>query len=99
MRKARVRRVQRKSNRGKWLVAFAILSAITLGPKLVGMWTMQQEIHALQAKRTLMLADNKSYREEIKALQSEAMVEKLAREELGMIKPDEKVLVTVIPSK
>ena len=37
------------------------------------------------------------YQSHLQEVQSDEMLEKLAREELGMIKPGEKVLVEVLP--
>jgi len=58
---------------------------------------MKQEIKALTLKKERFLEENRHYQAHLQEIQSDEMLEKMAREELGMIKPGEKVLVEVLP--
>jgi cell division protein FtsB len=58
---------------------------------------MKQEIKSLTLKKEELIEENMHYQSHLQEVQSDEMLEKLAREELGMIKPGEKVLVEVLP--
>jgi len=58
---------------------------------------MKHEIKSLTLKKEQLIEKNRQYQSHLQEMQSDEMLEKLAREELGMIKPGEKVLVEVLP--
>lgn len=83
----------------KPIIAIGILVVLALmfGPPLKNIWDMKQEIKALKMQKAALLKRNAELIELQKSLKTDEAIEKLAREELGMIKPDEKVIVKVIP--
>lgn len=99
MKKVRTRKVKTKTYRGRWITAFALVCCFTVGPQLFSMWEMSRDINAIEDQKRQALQLNHKYQQEIKLLNSDQMVEKIAREELGMIKPNEQVLVQVEPMK
>lgn len=59
-----------------------------------GIKRFQQEINKLQKRIELLQQENQSLAEEIQKLRTEPYyTEKIAREELGMVKPGEKVFI------
>ncbi|MGI6550929.1 MAG: FtsB family cell division protein [Syntrophomonadales bacterium] len=81
----------------RWLMVFLVVCSISFGSQVVTIWEMKQEIKSLTAKKEQLIQKNKQYQANLNAVRSDAMLEKLAREELGMIKPGEKLLVEVLP--
>lgn len=78
-------------------VCIVALLAFMFGPQVKTIWEMKQEIKTLQAKKAALEKRKQELTEMERKLRTDQMVEKLAREELGMIKPGEKVLVKVVP--
>jgi len=58
---------------------------------------MKQELKAMNQEKEQLTEENLRFQARTQEMQSDEMLEKLAREELGMIKPGEKVLVKVVP--
>lgn len=81
----------------RWLVVFLVVCSLSFGSQVVNIWNMKQEIKSLNAKKQQLARENKRYQADLRAARSDEMLEKLAREELGMIKPGEKVLIEVLP--
>lgn len=78
-------------------IIFIIVCLVTLGPQVWRLWQLHQEIKTLEAQAAALKKQQQEYKSQIKGLQSYAVIEKLARERLGMIKPGEKILVEVEP--
>jgi cell division protein FtsB len=78
------------------LLAIATLVLAIFNDKgLIQVRAQIETLKTLEADITRIQAENKSMIEEIQALQSDpATIEKLAREELKLVKPGEVVLVT-----
>ena len=51
----------------------------------------------MNQEKEQLTEENLRFQARTQEMQSDEMLEKLAREELGMIKPGEKVLVKVVP--
>ncbi len=81
----------------RWLMIFLVVCSLSFGSQVYTIWEMKQEIKSLTAKKQQLVQENKQYQANLRAVRSDEMVEKLAREELGMIKPGEKVLIEVLP--
>lgn len=81
----------------RWLLVFVVVCSLSFGSQVVTIWKMKQEIKALNIKKQQLAQENKSCQANLRAIQTDEMLEKIAREELGMIKPGEKVLVEVLP--
>jgi cell division protein FtsB len=82
------------------LVVFSVLAAGTLllgifnDKGLLQVRTQSQKVRDMQADIQKIEQDNKALSEEIQALRTDpAMIEKLAREELKLVKPGEVVLL------
>lgn len=81
----------------RWLTVFLVICSISFGSQAVTIWKMKHEIKSLTLKKEQLIEKNRQYQSHLQEMQSDEMLEKLAREELGMIKPGEKVLVEVLP--
>ncbi|MGE5397967.1 MAG: FtsB family cell division protein [Chitinophagales bacterium] len=91
-------RANSKYSKGPVSLILIILLALSLYifvPKIIAIWKINREIQAMELKKSQLRSQNDQYIEKIQALKSKDMVEKMAREELGMIKPGEKVIVPV----
>lgn len=97
----RVKRVK-KANTKKtmwWLLLFTLVTFLALAPELRNIWNIHRQILELEAKKQELLAENKRLKKQEKMLYTDKMIEKLAREKLGMIKPGEKILIPVVPAE
>ncbi|NLU51169.1 MAG: septum formation initiator family protein [Syntrophomonadaceae bacterium] len=81
------------------LLGVLVILAVTFGPRLQSIWEMHCQIEKLEAQKAALQKRNAELRQMEKKLKTDEMVEKLAREELGMIKPGEKVIVKVLPTR
>jgi|GEM_PF-1482697 len=54
---------------------------------------LQADIAALQTTRNILLEENMAWEEKLQLLEQDEAIEKIAREQLGMIKPGEKLLI------
>ncbi|MGE5417575.1 MAG: FtsB family cell division protein [Acidobacteriota bacterium] len=96
-RKVKKSRTLVRPNPPGWLIVVVLLCTIAFGPQVIKLWKLNNQIKVLEAQKQLMQNKNKYYTEQVKNLQTDKTIEKIAREKLGMIKPGEKVLVEVIP--
>lgn len=95
---------RRRYERWRRLVRFALLFVATalLVNALVGdngltaLWRSRREVDTLKAEMERLRADGDRLRDEARRLREDpAAIEALARRELGLIKPGEKVVVVV----
>ena len=91
-------KTRRKKRRVIALMVLMVLG-IMFGPRLKSLWGLKQDLSALENQKAALLKRNAELIQMEKKLQSQEMIEKLAREELGMIKPEEKVIIKVIPEQ
>lgn len=91
-------KTRRKKRRVIVLLALLVVG-IMFGPRLRSIWDLKQDISVLENQKAALLKRNAELTQMEKKLQSQEMIEKLAREELGMIKPEEKVIIKVIPEQ
>jgi len=60
---------------------------------------MEDRLNSLQQQVQSQIDENKELKEEIERVKSPAYVEKIAREELGLVKPGEILLIPVEEEK
>ncbi len=77
-------------------VAGAGLFAISSAQAALRLYHLTRQVAELEHHRSRLLAENRSLREEIRRLQDPAYVERLAREELGLVRPGE-IAVVLVP--
>lgn len=79
------------------LVAVLILSylAISLGSQFSKLSIMQQDVQRIQQEIEQMKEKNDALRSELQLVQSDAYLERTAREKLGLVKPGETRVVAV----
>lgn len=78
-------------------IIFLVLCCVVFGPQAVTLWKIEREIRAMEAYKADLLVENRCLQKQVGLLNSSQMIEKIAREELGMIKPGEKLMVQVVP--
>jgi cell division protein FtsL len=61
------------------------------------LYQLTREVAELEHQRRALLAENRRLREEVRRLYDPAYVERLAREQLGLVRPGE-VAVVLVPS-
>jgi len=94
-----VRRRKRKMPRYLKFV-FAFVGAYLLFSFLVGgyqIWQIKKEITQYNQQKEDLLKIQQELTSELAALQEPEMIEKLARESLGMVKPGEILVVPAVP--
>lgn len=83
----------------------ALLSSLSLlllwvtVPKVKSICELKQQRHELQQKKTQLQKENQELAKTLKDLDSPQAVEKLAREQLGMVKEGEKVIQPLTPDE
>lgn len=71
--------------------------SISLGSRFDSLYTMQRDLQAVQAEVQQLRAVNEDLSEQLELLQSDAYVEQVAREKLGLVKPGETRIVPMDP--
>jgi cell division protein FtsB len=85
--------VSRRALAGGVVVTLAVAFLVYGSSGLVRVWQMQKEVEALEREIVTLRAAMQEMARNVDALRSDpAALEKLAREELGFVRPGEKVL-------
>lgn len=79
------------------LAVFAFLSSSVVRAARQA-YTLDRAVRELEQTRTNLLDQNRRLREEIRRLHDLSYIERRAREELGLVRPDE-ITVVVIPTR
>lgn len=79
------------------LIATLVLAAWTIYPVLRLQYQQQREVQTLQSELTGLKARNSELRTQVSELKTPQGVEKMARENLGLVKPGEKAYVVTGP--
>lgn len=85
-----------------WLItALAIFAyiAASYASGFVEIWRLRVEIHQVKEEIVEAEARNEQLRKELHYLQSDEYIEKVAREELGLVKPGETPVILTSPSE
>ncbi|NPV26923.1 MAG: septum formation initiator family protein [Firmicutes bacterium] len=96
---------RRKSSRIKLKLGFClsmgllVLAVILWGPQFKHIQQMNAELAELQKQKQQLLQINAKLQEDIRQLNSDTTVERIAREKLGLVKPGEKILIEVQPPR
>jgi len=92
-----------KKKRPGYLKIFAaVLGLYLLFSFLVGgyqVWQLKKQIQALESEQKLLLEQQNGLKEDIQSLNNAEIIERIARESLGMVKPGETVIIPAIPDK
>lgn len=87
----------------KWkpLITFIIMGFVcyTFGEQMIKTYQIQKEIGGLEQQINLLQSKNSNLKKTINNLDSDAYVEKMAREKLGLVKPGEKIILRASPSE
>jgi cell division protein FtsB len=85
--------VSRRALAGGVVATLAVAFLVYGGSGLLRVWQMQKEVEALEREIVTLQAEMQEMARNVDALRSDpAALEKLAREELGLVRPGEKVL-------
>ncbi len=89
-----------KRKRKLFVLALALaFLAFWFGPQVKTLWEMHQEIQALEEQKAELLKKKAELIRIERELHTDEAIEKMAREQLGMVRPGEKVLVKVLPEE
>jgi len=78
-------------------VAFCLFCAFFMSCYQI--WQVQADIQQVKSQRQLLLEEQQRLEKELAALQDPEVIEKLARESLGMVKPGEILVVPAVPEE
>ncbi|MDS1030267.1 septum formation initiator family protein [Bacillota bacterium LX-D] len=97
----RLRKKRKMRFKGRRFVCVAIIAYLII---LLGQWQIKinqadKEISALTAQKNLLLAKKHDLESQRRMVSSAQYVEKIARENLGLVKKGEKVLLLAKPGK
>ena len=66
---------------------------------VLGLQQINGEIREYRLQKEALLAERERLQEELRRLQDESYIEKLAREQLGLLKPGEVMIVPAVPEE
>ncbi len=88
-----------KNSRLKLLLAgiLVVFLMLPIAPRVKMLWDLNQRIERLENQKAELEKNRQELETELKQANSPAMVEKIAREQLGMVKKGETRVVEVLP--
>ncbi|MEN6461306.1 MAG: septum formation initiator family protein [Syntrophomonas sp.] len=89
-------RDNKKSIRTLLMGMICLMIVFTIVPRVKMVWDLTQQKEELQQQKAKLLQVNHSLKKQNDELNSPAAVERIAREQLGMVKQGEKVVVEVV---
>ncbi len=78
------------------IIIYLLFSAAHLGYKL---YQTNLQIEIFEQQKQALIEEQKSFQEQIEQLNDDNHIERLAREELGLIKSGETVVITAVPGQ
>lgn len=79
-------------------LALGLLVATAFATAWWANYQLRREEVALERERTRLLQDNQALQEELRLLHTPEYIERLAREQLGLVKPGEVAVILVDPT-
>ncbi|MBI3976944.1 MAG: septum formation initiator family protein [Chloroflexi bacterium] len=79
-------------------IPLLVLLAFSAGRKVIEMVALRQEATELRQEIDLLKARNTELRQQVEYLRSDRYVERVAREELGLVKPGDTPVVVLVPT-
>jgi cell division protein FtsB len=64
-----------------------------------GIYQANRQIEAYEAQKQALIAEREHYQKQIEQLHQASYIERLAREELGLVKPGETVIIPAVPGQ
>ncbi|HHV15034.1 MAG TPA: septum formation initiator family protein [Gelria sp.] len=88
-----------KKSRLKIILAgvLVVILMLPVAPRVKTLWELNQRIGQLENQRTELEQTRQELEQELKQANSPALVEKIAREQLGMVKEGETRVFEVLP--
>lgn len=77
------------------VLVFVLL--LPVAPRVKSIWDLNHRIKELEVQKSELQSINHDLEQELRAASSLTTVEKIAREELGLVKPGESRIVEVLP--
>lgn len=87
---------QRRNKKTLLMGLVCLFIVFTIVPRAKTVWDLTQQKQELKQQRTKLQQVNLSLKKQSDRLNSLAAVERIAREQLGMVKQGEKVIVEVV---
>lgn len=78
-----------------FIVFYLFYSFLHVG---ISLYKVEKELDFYRQQKAALLAEQARLQEEIRKLNSDIYIERIAREELGLIKPGEKVILPAKPA-
>lgn len=83
----------------RWLWLVLVFFLVINLPSLKNVWVLHQEIGDLKHRESQLRQENKTLKTQAQRLKTNQEVERIAREQLGLIKPGEHLLVPVLDGR
>lgn len=81
------------------IIAFLMLYiTFSLGSRFDQLYAMQRDLQSIQSEIKELRGENSGLQEKVEKLQSEAYIEQVAREKLGLVKQGEARIVPITPN-
>jgi len=78
------------------IAIYFLYSFIRLG---LALYQTNLQIKACQEQKAVLMAESNRLHEQIKELHNDSYIERMAREELGLVKPGETVIIPAVPGQ
>ncbi len=81
------------------IVLLLLYVSFSLGTRLDQLYAMQRDLQAIQAEVKELREKNARLQKQLEKLQSDAYIEQVAREKLGLVKDGEARIVPIAPAR
>ncbi|MGS0763217.1 FtsB family cell division protein [Syntrophomonas curvata] len=75
----------------------AVVLILPIAPRIKTIWDLNHRLEQLENQKAELQSVNRDLEQELQQAGSMATVEKIAREQLGMVKPGETRIIEVLP--
>lgn len=74
-----------------------VVLLLPIAPRVKSIWDLSHRLAQLENQKAELQSTNQELKQELRQASSMATVEKIAREQLGMVKPGETRIIEVLP--
>ncbi|NLW07128.1 MAG: hypothetical protein GX039_03975 [Clostridia bacterium] len=90
---------KRRSLKGLLIIGIVGYLLFSFGHLGYGIYQAKLQIKSYEAQKQALLAKKEQLQEQIEQLNDASYIERLAREELGLVKPGETVIIPAVPGQ
>jgi len=97
-----IRKTRRRKTPRYIKVCLSVVGLYLLVAFLTGgyqIWELSHKLHTLEDEQKMLIQQQKTLQEKVNSLNDPEIIERIAREDLGMVKTGETIIITAVPQE